>query len=46
MFIYDINIMSPDIVSKVCNLSLQELRNFFVFPHRLANGDFITSDEV
>ena len=42
MFIRDINILSPDVVESEMNLAMQEHRNYFVFPHRLANGEVKT----
>ena len=41
-FIQDINVLSPDVVENERNLALQEHRNYFVFPHRLANGEVRT----
>ena len=42
MCIQEINILPPDEVEKERILALKELRNFFVFPHRLANGEVRT----
>ena len=39
MSIQDINILPPDEVEREFNLAIQDLRNYFVFPHRLANGE-------
>ncbi|MFH0959802.1 MAG: PAS domain S-box protein, partial [Pseudomonadota bacterium] len=42
MSIQDINVLPPDEVEAQRNLALKEQRNYFVFPHRLANGDVRT----
>jgi two-component system cell cycle sensor histidine kinase/response regulator CckA len=42
MSIQDINILPPDEVEREFNLAIQERRNYFVFPHRLANGEVRT----
>ena len=42
MSIQDINILSPDEVEHEFNLAIQERRNYFVFPHRLASGEVRT----
>ncbi|MDA8407646.1 MAG: PAS domain S-box protein [Deltaproteobacteria bacterium] len=38
MFIQDINVLPPEQVEATRNLILKEQRNYFIFPHRLANG--------
>jgi PAS domain S-box-containing protein len=42
MYIQDINVLPPDEVMTEMNLALHELRNLFIFPHRLANGEVRT----
>jgi len=42
MCIQDINILPPAEVETEMNLALHELRNLFIFPHRLANGEIRT----
>ena len=42
MSIQEINILPPDEVEMERFLALQECRNFFVFPHRLASGEVRT----
>jgi PAS domain S-box-containing protein len=42
MSIQDINILPPDEVEREFNLAIQDRRNYFVFPHRLANGEVRT----
>jgi PAS domain S-box-containing protein len=42
MFIQDINMMPPDVVERERDLALQEHRNYFIFPHRLADGEVRT----
>lgn len=38
MSIQDINALPPDKVENERNLAMQECRNYFIFPHRLADG--------
>ena len=42
MFIQDINALPPEEVEATRNLILKEQRNYFIFPHRLANGEVRT----
>jgi PAS domain S-box-containing protein len=42
MSIQDINVLPPDDVEAQRNLALKEKRNYFVFPHRLADGEVRT----
>ena len=42
MSIQDINILGPDEVAHERILALQEKKNHFIFPHRLANGEVRT----
>ncbi len=42
MSIWEINILPPDDVQKERNLALTEQRNYFIFPHRLADGQVKT----
>jgi PAS domain S-box-containing protein len=42
MFIQDINMMPPDEVERKRDLALQEHGNYFIFPHRLADGEVRT----
>jgi PAS domain S-box-containing protein len=42
MSIQEINILPPDKVENERNLALQECRNYFIFPHSLANGEVRT----
>ena len=42
MSIQDINILPPHEVEATRNLALKEQRNYFIFPHRLANGELRT----
>jgi PAS domain S-box-containing protein len=42
MAIQDINILPPDEVEQEFNLAIHDRRNYFVFPHRLANGEVRT----
>jgi len=42
MSIQDINILPPEEVEREFNLAIQDRRNYFVFPHRLANGEVRT----
>jgi PAS domain S-box-containing protein len=42
MSIQDINILPPDEVEREFNLAIQERRNYFIFPHRLASGEVRT----
>jgi signal transduction histidine kinase len=42
MCIQDINILPPAEVETELNLALHELRNLFIFPHRLAGGEVRT----
>jgi PAS domain S-box-containing protein len=38
MSIEEINILPPDEIQRERNLALKEQRNYFIFPHRLADG--------
>ncbi len=42
MSIQDINVLPPDEVEAQRNLAIKEQRNYFFFPHRLANGEVRT----
>lgn len=42
MLISDINMLDPEQIRFERNLALEESRNFFVFPHRLAGGEIRT----
>jgi PAS domain S-box-containing protein len=42
MSIQDINVLPPEEVEAQRNLALKEERNYFIFPHRLANGEVRT----
>jgi len=42
MSIQDINILPPDEVDRERESALQEHRNYFIFPHRLADGEVRT----